>query len=75
MLAQSSEELDVPRDLEFHPDRSEELWVANRATATIVVVCGGSRGVSIPSSAASNDTAGNPATWAARNTGRFDAVA
>jgi len=38
VIAKGSDELDVPRDLEFHPDRPEELWVANRATDTIVVV-------------------------------------
>src|SRR5262245_30354332 len=38
VVAKQSDDLDVPRDLEFHPDRSDELWIANRATDTIVVV-------------------------------------
>jgi hypothetical protein len=34
----SDDALATPRDLAFHPDRQDELWIANRATDTIVVV-------------------------------------
>lgn len=31
VIADARSGLDVPRDLEFHPDRPDELWVINRA--------------------------------------------
>ncbi len=37
-IADSSDYLDDPRDLEFHPGRANELWIANRATDTITIV-------------------------------------
>jgi len=38
VIADSSDALDDPRDLEFHPGRANELWVANRATDSITIV-------------------------------------
>lgn len=32
LIADSGDEMDIPRDLEFHPDRPSELWVVNRST-------------------------------------------
>ena len=37
-IADSSDYLNDPRDLEFHPGRANELWIANRATDTITIV-------------------------------------
>ena len=36
LIADSSDELSDPRDLEFHPGRANELWIANRATDSIL---------------------------------------
>ena len=38
VIADSSDALDDPRDLEFHPGRTNELWIANRATDSITIV-------------------------------------
>jgi len=38
IATEGDDELSTPRDLAFHPDRTDELWIANRATDTIVVV-------------------------------------
>lgn len=38
ILARAAKDLAEPRDLEFHPDRTDELWIANRETDTIVVL-------------------------------------
>ena len=38
VIADSSDALSDPRDLEFHPGRANELWVANRATDSITIV-------------------------------------
>ena len=38
VIATYLDDLDDPRDLEFHPGRANELWVANRATDTITIV-------------------------------------
>ena len=38
VIADSSDDLDDPRDLEFHPGRANELWVANRATDSISII-------------------------------------
>ena len=38
VMADSSDALSDPRDLEFHPGRANELWVANRATDSITIV-------------------------------------
>ncbi len=38
VVADSSDYLNDPRDLEFHPGRANELWIANRATDTITIV-------------------------------------
>ena len=37
-IADSTDSLSDPRDLEFHPGRANELWVANRATDSITIV-------------------------------------
>ena len=37
VIADSSDDLDDPRDLEFHPGRANELWIANRATDSITM--------------------------------------
>lgn len=37
-IADSSDSLNEPRDLEFHPGRTNELWIANRATDSITIV-------------------------------------
>ena len=39
-IASSSDDLDVPRDLEFHPkpSRQNELWIVNRATDSVTIV-------------------------------------
>ena len=38
VIADSSDAISEPRDLEFHPGRANELWVANRATDSITIV-------------------------------------
>jgi len=38
VIADSSDSLSDPRDLEFHPGRANELWIANRATDSITIV-------------------------------------
>ena len=38
VIADSSDGLDDPRDLEFHPGRANELWIANRATDSISII-------------------------------------
>ena len=38
VIADSSDALSDPRDLEFHPGRADELWIANRATDSITIV-------------------------------------
>ena len=38
VIADSSDFLSDPRDLEFHPGRANELWIANRATDSITIV-------------------------------------
>ena len=40
VIADSTDDLNKPRDLEFHPgaNRNDELWVVNRATDTITIV-------------------------------------
>ena len=38
VIASYLDNLDDPRDLEFHPGRANELWIANRATDTITIV-------------------------------------
>ena len=39
-IASSADNLDVPRDLEFHPNpsRQNELWVVNRATDSVTII-------------------------------------
>lgn len=37
-IADSNDALSDPRDLEFHPGRADELWVANRATDSITII-------------------------------------
>ena len=38
VIANHLDDLDDPRDLEFHPGRVNELWIANRATDSITIV-------------------------------------
>jgi hypothetical protein len=38
VVADSSDALLEPRDLEFHPGKVNELWIANRATDSITIV-------------------------------------
>jgi hypothetical protein len=40
IIADSSDDLNVPRDLEFHPgsSRSDELWIVNRATDSVTII-------------------------------------
>ena len=38
VIADSNDALDDPRDLEFHPGRTDELWVANRGDDSITIV-------------------------------------
>ena len=38
VIADSSDDLSDPTDLEFHPGRANELWVANKATDSITIV-------------------------------------
>jgi len=38
VIADSSDALSDPRDLEFHPGRVNELWVANRYTDSITII-------------------------------------
>jgi len=38
VIADSSDALSDPRDLEFHPGRANELWIANRATDSMTIV-------------------------------------
>ena len=38
VIADSSDSLSDPRDLEFHPGRANELWIANRATDSITII-------------------------------------
>ena len=38
VIADHLDNLADPRDLEFHPGRTNELWIANRATDSITIV-------------------------------------
>lgn len=38
VIADSSDLLSEPRDLEFHPGTPNQLWIANRATDSITIV-------------------------------------
>ena len=38
VIADSSDALSNPRDLEFHPGRANELWIANQYTDSITIV-------------------------------------
>ncbi len=38
VIADASDDLDDPRDLEFHPGNADQLWIANRATDSISIV-------------------------------------
>ena len=38
VIADASDDLDEPTDMEFHPGRANELWIANRATDSITIV-------------------------------------
>ena len=38
VIADSTDSLSNPTDLEFHPGRSNELWIANKATDSITIV-------------------------------------
>ncbi|MDP6200149.1 MAG: hypothetical protein QF531_05200, partial [Candidatus Poseidonia sp.] len=38
VVADASDDLDEPTDMEFHPGRPNELWIANRATDSITIV-------------------------------------
>ncbi|MBL6743820.1 MAG: thrombospondin type 3 repeat-containing protein [Candidatus Poseidonia sp.] len=38
VIADASDDLSSPRDLEFHPGRTNELWIANRGTDSITIV-------------------------------------
>ena len=38
VIADASDDLDEPTDLEFHPGRTNELWIANQATDSITIV-------------------------------------
>ena len=38
VIADSTDYLNDPRDLEFHPGRANELWIANRATDSISII-------------------------------------
>ena len=39
-IATRGDRLSIPRDLEFHPDRANELWVINRGDESMVVLTG-----------------------------------
>ena len=38
VVADASDDLDEPTDMEFHPGRANELWIAKRATDSITIV-------------------------------------
>ena len=38
IIADTSDDLFDPRDLEFHPGRANELWIANRGDDSITIV-------------------------------------
>ena len=38
VIADATDDLDEPTDMEFHPGRTGELWIANRATDSITIV-------------------------------------
>ncbi|MEL0332089.1 MAG: thrombospondin type 3 repeat-containing protein [Candidatus Poseidoniales archaeon] len=38
VIADATDDLDEPTDMEFHPGRAGELWIANRATDSITIV-------------------------------------
>ena len=38
LIADSSDDLDDPRDLEFHPGNNDQLWIANRGTDSISII-------------------------------------
>ena len=37
VVADASDDLDEPTDMEFHPGRANELWITNRATDSTIV--------------------------------------
>ena len=59
VIATASDDLNVPRDLEFHPSssRQNELWVINRATDSITIIH--SAGLADQSSENRQDAYGN----------------
>ena len=38
VIADSGDDLDVPRDIAFHPDRTDELWVVNQGDESVAVL-------------------------------------
>jgi sugar lactone lactonase YvrE len=38
VIAERSDDLDEPRDIAFHPDRPDELWVVNRGDESLTVL-------------------------------------
>ena len=38
VISDSLDDISSPTDLEFHPGRGNELWVANKATDSITIV-------------------------------------
>ena len=38
VIVDSSDGLNDPRDLEFHPGRTDELWIANRGDDSMTIV-------------------------------------
>ena len=38
VIADAADDLDEPTDLEFHPGRANELWIANQATDSMTIV-------------------------------------
>ncbi|MGB0611480.1 MAG: hypothetical protein ACPGMW_02540, partial [Poseidonia sp.] len=38
VIADASDALSSPRDLEFHPGRTNELWIANKGTDSMTIV-------------------------------------
>ena len=59
VIATDGDDLDVPRDLEFHPSssRQNELWVVNRATDSVTIIH--SAGLANQSSENRQDAYGN----------------
>ena len=76
-IATSSDGLDEPRDVAFHPTRAGELWVVNRADHSVTVLVGASSGSPSPENcwdAEGEHFLAQPASLAFSDNGNFATI-